>query len=370
MKNNIKLSVICITYNHAKFIRQTIESFLLQETDFEFEVLIHDDASTDGTQEIIKEYQTKYPEIVKPIFQKENKFSRGIRGIMIKYLIPKARGKYLAICEGDDYWTDPKKLQLQVDLLDKYPDYSFCFHRAEVIYDDEKTEGYIYPNVEDLSWYSLSELLRLNYIPTNSVVCRNLDYSNFPDKVMPLDWFFHLYNASKGKFKIIDKVMSVYRKHQGGIWWNYDVERHKLWEKHGLEQVNMQTELLKIYKNNEKLKHIIHNNIIELFKDFSEMEEKEKSDLLEHALVTENIKVETLLKEALIILRSNDGKITELWKVVDSVKSDNIGLKDEVLKIEKDLVRVTEALDELSNYKFVKVARKVKAALRKISRVV
>src|SRR5690606_1543694 len=100
------VSVSCITYNHSSYIRQCLDGFVMQKCDFAFEVLIHDDASTDDTQEIIKEYQAKYPEIIKAVLQKENQYSKGIRGISPRFNFPRAQGKYIAMCEGDDYWTD------------------------------------------------------------------------------------------------------------------------------------------------------------------------------------------------------------------------------------------------------------------------
>ncbi|MFK2238497.1 glycosyltransferase family 2 protein [Bacteroides fragilis] len=104
------VSIFCITYNHSSYIRQCLDGFLIQKTNFPFEVLIHDDASTDDTAGIIKEYEAKYPDIIKPIYQVENQYSKGL-DINIVYNLPRARGKYIAMCEGDDYWIDPLKLQ-------------------------------------------------------------------------------------------------------------------------------------------------------------------------------------------------------------------------------------------------------------------
>lgn len=120
--NNLKLSIVCHTYNQEKYIRETLEGFLNQKTNFSFEIIIHDDASTDSTPQIINEYQEKYPELIKTILQKDNKYSKNIN-IWTKYTFPKCQGKYIAICEGDDYWTDEKKLQKQVDFLENNAEY-------------------------------------------------------------------------------------------------------------------------------------------------------------------------------------------------------------------------------------------------------
>ncbi len=113
-----KVSICCVTYNQASYIKASLDSFLMQETNFDFEIIIHDDASTDGTSDIIREYEKKYPNIIKPQIQIENQWSKGVRGIFSRFTFPRSAGKYIALCEGDDYWTDPLKLQKQVDFLE------------------------------------------------------------------------------------------------------------------------------------------------------------------------------------------------------------------------------------------------------------
>ena len=130
------VSICCLTYNHAPFVRQCLDGFLMQKTTFPIEILIHDDCSTDGTDAIIKEYTEKYPDIIKPLFETENKYSNGYRGKMdITFNYSRAQGKYIASCEGDDYWTDPLKLQKQVDFMEANPEYSVCFHSVD-LYDN------------------------------------------------------------------------------------------------------------------------------------------------------------------------------------------------------------------------------------------
>ena len=122
MNKTPMVSICCITYNHEKYIRDAIEGFLMQKTTFPFEILIHDDASTDGAADIIREYENKYPHLLYPIYQKENQYSKGIK-ISPTFQYPRASGKYIAFCEGDDYWTDPYKLQKQVEFLEENIDY-------------------------------------------------------------------------------------------------------------------------------------------------------------------------------------------------------------------------------------------------------
>lgn len=125
MENNIMVSVICNTFNHEAYVRDALEGFVTQQTDFPIEVLVHDDASTDGTANIIREYEARYPELIFPIYQTVNQYSQKVR-ITKTFQLPRVRGKYIAFCEGDDCWTDPKKLQKQVDFLEAHPDYSMC----------------------------------------------------------------------------------------------------------------------------------------------------------------------------------------------------------------------------------------------------
>jgi len=223
MSNFTKLSVVCITYNHEKFIRKALDGFVMQKTNFPFEVLIHDDASTDKTADIIREYEKKYPDIIKAIYQKENQFSTGIN-VSKHFIYPKIRGKYVALCEGDDYWTDENKLQKQVDFLDKHPDVSVCFHPVKVIWEDGSKPEHIFPTAHmrfNKDILTIDDLLKHNFIQTNSVVYRwrlkGQEYL-FPDGILPRDYFLHLLHAQVGKIAFLPDVMAVYRRHQGGIW--------------------------------------------------------------------------------------------------------------------------------------------------------
>ncbi len=139
MKENqqeIMVSICCITYNQERFIRSALDGFLRQKTSFAYEILIHDDASTDGTAQVIGQYAARYPEKIFPILQTENQYSKGLTNISGTFNFPRARGRYIAMCEGDDYWVDAGKLQRQVDFMESHPGCSLCFHSAHV-----KVEG-------------------------------------------------------------------------------------------------------------------------------------------------------------------------------------------------------------------------------------
>lgn len=135
-------SIHCLTYNHEKYIAKALDGFLEQRTNFPYEILIHDDASTDGTQDIIREYERRHPDIIKPIYQTENQYAKGVK-ILREYNFPRATGKYLAFCEGDDYWSDKDKLQKQVDALEAHPECSLCTHFADVMTGEGEIAGSI-----------------------------------------------------------------------------------------------------------------------------------------------------------------------------------------------------------------------------------
>lgn len=225
--NNPLVSISCITYNHAPFIRQCLDGFLMQQCDFEYEILIHDDASTDGTSDIIREYQKKYPEIIKPIIQKENQWSQGVRGINIKFNFSRAKGKYIALCEGDDYWTDPLKLQKQVSFLEANPEYSFCVHNNYTL-NAHTGEQNIRNTKEVESIIDLNSIIIKKKFATASIIFRKSGLPKFfPEwysKVSNGDYALVVLLAEKGLGKYFSDIMSVYRVHEKGVWSSKDSE--------------------------------------------------------------------------------------------------------------------------------------------------
>jgi glycosyltransferase involved in cell wall biosynthesis len=167
------VSVSVITYNHEKYIRQCLDGILMQNVNFPYEILVHDDASPDGTADIIREYEAKYPDIIKPIYQTENQYSQGKDAS--KFNFDRARGKYLAFCEGDDYWTDPGKLQKQVDFLERHPEYIATVHRVKAI--NEHGEELEIPGFTDVveHVFTIDEYVR-HPLPSQlaSLVMRNV----------------------------------------------------------------------------------------------------------------------------------------------------------------------------------------------------
>lgn len=232
MENKIKVSVCCMAYNQQKYIRKMLDGIVMQKTSFLYEVIIHDDASTDETASIIREYEKEYPGIFKPIYQTENQYSRG-KHISFTFLYPRAQGKYIAVCEGDDFWTDPNKLQKQFDMMEKYENCALCTHTVEKIKEDGTPSGKYYPNppIKEGVIYAedaMNLLLLKGAYPfqTSCYFFRSKDVA-FLKKSIPKfmaiprvggDSKLLLLLASKGDFYYIAEEMSSYRMQSEGSW--------------------------------------------------------------------------------------------------------------------------------------------------------
>ena len=211
-KGNVFVSIRCIAYNQEPYIRQCLDGFVMQNTDFRFEAIVHDDASTDGTAAIIREYAEKYPDIIKPIFETENQFSKK-DGSLGRIMSEACKGKYVAFCEGDDYWTDPLKLQKQVDFLEGHEEYSMCCTGFTQTFGGNESEKS--PMVFDLDDITIEHLIKGQWIGTATVVYRKelLDdykppFSHLPFGDVPM--WFHL--ALKGKIKYLKDITANYRR--------------------------------------------------------------------------------------------------------------------------------------------------------------
>ncbi|MEO7044418.1 MAG: glycosyltransferase [Ferruginibacter sp.] len=215
------LSIICLAYNHGKYIEAALTGFVTQKTTFPIEIIVHDDASNDSTVEIVKEFEARYPELFFNIYQKENQYSKG-NGDVAKIVFSAARGRYIAMCEGDDFWTDSLKLKRQVDFLEKHTKYVGCFHNVEERYEeDDDKASFLYCNYPSSRNISFEDLSYANLIPTCSVVYRNGLFNQFPNWYFSLkmgDWPLNLLNAQFGDFWYVPKIMGVHRIHQKGLW--------------------------------------------------------------------------------------------------------------------------------------------------------
>lgn len=216
MRNPSPLVAIkCLTYNHGAYIRQCLDGFVMQETDFTFIAIVHDDASTDNTADIIREYAEKYPDIIKPIYETENQYSKhdGSLRRVVNNAIPKSV-KYIAICEGDDYWTDPLKLQKQVDFLESNPEFGMVYGKVHTWLQEENKFGKSFGKKA----HTFEELVRYNTIPTLTVVLKYNLQQQYLDEIGPVtknwkmgDYPMWLYISKVSKIGFIDEYLGVYR---------------------------------------------------------------------------------------------------------------------------------------------------------------
>lgn len=235
------VTIRCTVYNHEPFLRQCLDGFVMQETTFPFEAIVHDDASTDGSAAIIREYAERYPDIIKPIYETENQYSKNdgsLKRVMESAMNPAS--KYIAYCEGDDYWTDPNKLQLQVDFLESHPDFFMSCHGFTYFYEDTKSferqksldflpndyfkgREYCTPTIENFfnsRWFTqILTLVRRKEKYIGDEVLSN--YSH------PYDYITCYYMLKSGKCALFKDVMGVYRKQNNGVYSGRNDEKWK-----------------------------------------------------------------------------------------------------------------------------------------------
>lgn len=218
--DKIKVAISCTAYNHEPYIRQCLEGFVMQKTYFKFVAIVHDDASLDKTARIIREYEARYPELIKPIYETENQYSKhdGSLGRIMNEAIIATEADYVALCEGDDYWTDPYKLQKQVDFLDGHLEYVICAHNAYQQFANNTWRIFVNPAFREHN-ICLSEMLTKWHTPTASLIYRRKALEKVPstDSFPNGDYYLMLRLLSQGKFYYDPSVMSVYRMHDDSV---------------------------------------------------------------------------------------------------------------------------------------------------------
>lgn len=227
---NVRVSICCLVYNHEKYLRQCLDGFLMQKTNFKYEIIVHDDASTDSSADIIREYAAAYPDLIKPIFQHENQYSKN-EGISWTHLYPAATGDYIATCEGDDYWTDETKLQRQFDIMEQYPDVTLCTHKVRFVFDDGTPSPKVKPQSQaldaDMKLDNFDVIFNPDYCPfhTTSFFFRRASiapfFNNRPAFIANADvedYPLQLLLAAQGSFFYLSREMSCYRAFRSSNW--------------------------------------------------------------------------------------------------------------------------------------------------------
>ncbi len=219
--NNCMVSVFCTTYNQKKYIAKCLESMVNQKTNFPYEIIVRDDASTDGTSDIVREFGAKYPDKIVPFIQPENLFQRGLEHISFEKMFRMSKGKYIAVCDGDDFWTDENKLQKQVDFMESHPDYSMCGHAAYFARDDDslRTDRFfrLAMGSGDLT---IEEVISKWAMATTSLMyrksCRTDIIFPYRGNCVNDDYAMMVYMALKGKIYYSDELMGAYRLSANG----------------------------------------------------------------------------------------------------------------------------------------------------------
>ncbi|ANU22548.1 glycosyltransferase family 2 protein [Planococcus donghaensis] len=246
MENRIMVSIECNAYNHENFIAEALDSMLMQKTDFAYEILIHDDASTDRTADIIRSYEQKYPDIVKPIYQTENQYSQDIPFEVFNS--ERGLGKYIAVCEGDDYWTDPEKLQRQVDYMEAHPECSMCVHAAEKVSAvTKKRVATVRPSHRDRI-FSVEEVIEGGgeLFATNSIMYSREKIPGMPDFYLNAtigDYPMVILGALSGTIYYMDRNMAAYRVEVKGSWTDVYLNDISAKQKHLQDVANLLDEV-------------------------------------------------------------------------------------------------------------------------------
>jgi glycosyltransferase involved in cell wall biosynthesis len=224
-----------VTYNQEQYIAQAIESVLNQKTNFKFKILIGDDCSNDGTSDIVRSYAKRFPDVITPYIHENNLGGMGKNNFMFIY--SKCQTKYATILEGDDYWDNENKLQVQVDFLERNPDFSIVFHKVKLLKDELLCDDFLNENTPEIT--TILDLAKGNYIRTLSAVFLNKLNGVLPDfykENIAGDYILNMLNANHGKIKFLNKSMGVYRIHNSGVWT-------------GNSKVKIQEEWLKLLSN-------------------------------------------------------------------------------------------------------------------------
>ena len=279
------VAIHCFVYNHEPYLRDCLEGFVMQQTNFTFVAIVHDDASTDGSAAIIREYEEKYPHIFKPIYETENQYSKRDGSIdrIMNEAIEATGAKYVAMCEGDDYWTDPLKLQKQVDFMEANPEYVLCCHRYKIYNQNDGTwdKDYVHQLFEiSPNGFSFSnqENFKVWITKTLTLLIRQDALRKMPSKKGFKYWrdvHMNYYLLKQGKGFCMPLEGSVYRRHQGGIFSASQLTQQrrigmKIW--YELLKYNQDDEILVTFYKNQ------HNN----YRDYirSRIHNRETKDLV------------------------------------------------------------------------------------------
>lgn len=272
----MKVSIAMVTYNHEEFIAKALDSVLMQRTNFEYEIVIGEDCSTDNTRNIVIEYKRRYPDKI-VLFMNEKNLGMHENGFQV---FQACKGEYIAVLEGDDYWTCPDKLQKQTDFMDKHSECMICFHNAMMLYNDKSHEAHTYCNPDQKEFSTAEDLLRLgNFMPSCSKMYRK-KYIEIPGWISSLkmgDWPCDILLTRYGSIGYINEIMGVYVVHQAGAW--YAMRQN--WEEGNKADIEAYNKLYDFMEDKYKriIKHVLHERYLNTAEKYENMDESDKAKI-------------------------------------------------------------------------------------------
>ncbi len=297
------VAIKCTVYNHEPYLRDCLDGFVMQQTDFPFVAVVHDDASTDHSADIIREYAEKYPDIIRPIYETENQYSRGTLSQIMNDAVDATGAKYIALCEGDDYWTDPKKLQKQVDFLETHSEYDMVCGRYVKYwqslgkYETDDHFSFLFPNNESVSDFTIDafpwipQILTVVYRRSLNDMLSHTFYKNLKFKY---DVPFCYAVMRFSKICILNRNVGVYRKHDGGIYSgltgcdSVKIAMDTYWDIYQYDKMEIIQQLLQISIKNYGYQYIKYSkelSIKEIFRTYEKYKElSPQSDLFSYRL--------------------------------------------------------------------------------------
>lgn len=307
-----------LAYNQERFIAQAIESAVRQETNFDYEIVIGEDCSTDRTREIVSEWQRKYPDRIRSLLPTQN---LGIRRNFVQTR-QACKGQYVAVLEGDDFWTSATKLQQQVDFLDSHPDYAICFHNVKMFWDGAEDQARSYCRPDQKQTSTLEDLLQVNFIPTCSVMVRNGLIGDLPAwtrELKMLDWPLFILNARHGGIGYLNESMGAYRLHPKGLY-------------SGLDPVEQQLNKLKMFealrgrlgaRRDRLIKNRIFHICTELAQEFAQQGNAREAKKFERRAYGNKL-FGMLTRRVKAVLRSRAPKLFSLAKQLNETSQKTI----------------------------------------------
>jgi glycosyltransferase involved in cell wall biosynthesis len=358
-----KVSVVTITYNQEKFARTALDGIVAQVTDFDVEVIVADDCSRDGTPRVVTEYAERHPDLIRPVLREKN------LGMTLNFIdvLQTVRGDYIAMCEGDDFWNDPNKLQRQVDLLETNPRLALCFHPVHLLDEEASDDSHFFPDPDDTEGWTVERLLVHNFIQTNSVMYRRLpSYASVPANAMPLDWYMHLLHAREGGIGFLAEPMATYRRHGASEWWSTSSNRLGRTRRYGLDQLGFEDALLKLFESTDYDLTASRARAVAQLDALREADRQDGTDLFAQGLARYPRVVAAALDALQRDLKQADENVMILNHGVETARSENRRVQRRLENAQERIATLQAKVAELDRKDGEGLANRARDAVRRL----